>query len=292
MSQSVLRPDGGVVKTEEKAYPWHGGGSATYLGGADGYQGAYGTGAPGSGARAGGRVGVADWESVSVVSDLDKSLAQDASKMGGLNDKLAKYVKFTASLEQNNKDLHEQLMAARAELQRLRADLETRPTSQRYDSLIGERDELNKRLRDLMAQLQELRAEQKAWGRDANRVSLLEQELDMLKDQMRENDDEKAGNRDEVEGLERALAAAMDGQKDAEDKLRAAGIDPNDPRFGPGGPWDLSKFRNGPGGGGAGGGGASGGESPLTARQKKPRVAPAYDLSGVSTRPSQHGTLT
>ena len=146
-----LQPDGGVVKTEQKAYPWHGAGSATYQGGADygGYQaqsaGVY------TGARAGGRVGVADWESVSVVSDLDKSLAQDATKMGGLNDKLAKYVKFTSSLEQNNKDLHEQLMAARAELQRLRADLETRPTSQRYDSLITERDELNKRLRDLMA---------------------------------------------------------------------------------------------------------------------------------------------
>ena len=149
MSQAVLRPDGGVVKTEEKAYPWHAGGSATYLGGADygGYQGAGAYAKP----PAGGRVGVADWESVSVVSDLDKSLAQDATQMHGLNDKLAKYVKFTASLEQNNKDLHEQLMAARAELQRLRADLETRPTSQRYDSLTSERDELNKRLRDLMA---------------------------------------------------------------------------------------------------------------------------------------------
>ena len=53
------------------------------------------------------------------------------------------------------------------------------------------------------AQLTELRAEQKAWGRDANRVSLLEQELDMMKEQMREHDDEKAGSRDEVEGLER-----------------------------------------------------------------------------------------
>ena len=40
-------------------------------------------------ARAGGRVGVADWESVSVHSDLDKSLGQDATQMHGLNSKCA-----------------------------------------------------------------------------------------------------------------------------------------------------------------------------------------------------------
>ena len=34
-------------------------------------------------------MGVADWESVSVHSDLDKSLGQDATQMHGLNSKCA-----------------------------------------------------------------------------------------------------------------------------------------------------------------------------------------------------------
>ena len=37
--------------------------------------------------RAGGRVGVADWESVSVHSDIGGSLGQDATQMHGLNSK-------------------------------------------------------------------------------------------------------------------------------------------------------------------------------------------------------------
>ena len=37
--------------------------------------------------RAGGRVGVADWESVSVHSDIGGALGQDASQMHGLNSK-------------------------------------------------------------------------------------------------------------------------------------------------------------------------------------------------------------
>ena len=39
--------------------------------------------------RAGGRVGVADWESVSVHSDIGGSLGQDATQMHGLNSKCA-----------------------------------------------------------------------------------------------------------------------------------------------------------------------------------------------------------
>ncbi len=64
---------------EGAAYPWHTEGQDPGAGGysAAGYQNA----------RAGGRVGVADWESVSVHSDLDKSLSQDATQMHGLNSK-------------------------------------------------------------------------------------------------------------------------------------------------------------------------------------------------------------
>lgn len=86
--------------------------------------------------RAGGRVGVADWESVSVHSDIGGSLGQDANQMHGLNSKcvtsqsisfplpppslcaawrafmlsrpapfgrLSRYIKFTSALETNNK---------------------------------------------------------------------------------------------------------------------------------------------------------------------------------------------
>lgn len=86
--------------------------------------------------RAGGRVGVADWESVSVHSDIGGALGQDASQMHGLNSKcvmrrstlpsssiptpcaswpglhaqppalcgrLSRYIKFTSALETNNK---------------------------------------------------------------------------------------------------------------------------------------------------------------------------------------------
>ena len=90
MSRPVLTNDG-VVRTETAAYPWHGEGAAPYPGeltkqytGNTRYEQT----------RAGGRVGVADWESVSVVSDLDKSLKQDATEMHGLNSKCARVYAF------------------------------------------------------------------------------------------------------------------------------------------------------------------------------------------------------
>ena len=59
---------------EGAAYPWHTEGQDPGAGGysAAGYQNA----------RAGGRVGVADWESVSVHSDLDKSLLRRRLQIG------------------------------------------------------------------------------------------------------------------------------------------------------------------------------------------------------------------
>ena len=169
--------------------------------------------------RAGGRVGVADWESVSVHSDIGGSLGQDANQMHGLNSKLSRYIKFTSALETNNKELHEQVMEMRNTIQQLRNELESRPTSVRYDSLMAEREELHKRVRELMSEMQGLKAEKAAWTRDANRASMLEQELELLRTRQRDAEEQQAGSRDEIESLERALAAAMEGQRNAEDKL-------------------------------------------------------------------------
>lgn len=103
-------------------------------------------------------------------------------------------------------ELHEQVMEMRNTIQQLRNELESRPTSVRYDSLMAEvrrstapatasnipatplppltnpgvpcveqREELHKRVRELMSEIQGLKAEKAAWTRDANRASMLEQ---------------------------------------------------------------------------------------------------------------------
>ena len=155
--------------------------------------------------RAGGRVGVADWESVSVHSDIGGALGQDASQMHGLNSKCVmrrstlpssstptpcaswpglhaqppapawqafalhqvhlgsgdeqQGARRRAELPQRRvslppccwllsalvpppppalQELHEQVMEMRNTIQQLRNELESRPTSVRYDSLMAE----------------------------------------------------------------------------------------------------------------------------------------------------------